>query len=143
MKAAFNENDRFCEVRTTCYSAFARPHTLSLLNNTTQVVQQEWEYMDSREAVLAAEVENGNARQNSAALLPQDPQFVPPGPPLLGEDGRRFDVGAYVRESTVFPFVLFESFWEYSNPKLDGGEGAGASRHGNYDAAGLVEEEQR
>ncbi|CAM9381012.1 unnamed protein product [Laminaria digitata] len=27
-------------------------------------------------------------------------------------------MGAYVTESTVFPFVLIESFWKYSDPKL-------------------------
>lgn len=49
---------------------------------------------------------------------PEISELPPPGPPLLDKSGRFFDMGAYVTESTVFPFVLIESFWKYSDPKL-------------------------
>ncbi|CAM9941526.1 unnamed protein product [Ectocarpus sp. 12 AP-2014] len=80
------------------------------------VVKQEWEYMEGREAAEGKGVDG-------AELPPKESGLPPPGPPLLDESGRFFDLGAYVSESTVFPFVLIESFWEYSNPKLArGGE---------------------
>lgn len=55
--------------------------------------------------------------------MPKDSRLPPPGPPLLDKTERFFDMGAYVSESTVFPFVLIESFWRYSNPKslVEGG----------------------
>ncbi|CAM9254666.1 unnamed protein product [Ectocarpus sp. 8 AP-2014] len=80
------------------------------------VVKQEREYMEGREAAEGEGVDG-------AELPPKESGLPPPGPPLLDESGRFFDLGAYVSESTVFPFVLIESFWEYSNPKLArGGE---------------------
>lgn len=85
-------------------------------NKIRGVAKQEWDYMEDREA---AEVEG----VDGAELAPKKSGLPPPGPPLLDESGRFFDLGAYVSESTVFPFVLIESFWEYSNPKLArGGE---------------------
>lgn len=71
------------------------------------VVKQEWAHMQDREALI----ERGRGGLAEESGLP------PPGPPLLDESGRFFDMGAYVSESTVFPFVLIESFWKYSDPK--------------------------
>ncbi|CAM9844819.1 unnamed protein product [Sphacelaria rigidula] len=57
----------------------------------------------------------------SAASLPEDPELPPPGPPQLSAEGQMFDVGGYIRESSAFPFLLIESFWKYSNPRLEEG----------------------
>lgn len=78
------------------------------------VVAQEWDHMETR----AAFESGGGQGGTDAAPPPRDPQLPPPGAPMLNKDGRTFDVGAYVSESTAFPFVLMESFWKYSNPKL-------------------------
>lgn len=80
-------------------------------NKIRGVVKQEWVYMEDREA----EVEKG---AKGGEFVPKESGLPPPGPPLLDESERFFDLGAYVGESTVFPFVLIESFWKYSNPKL-------------------------
>lgn len=80
-------------------------------------MEEEWEYMEIREAALAAE--RAYLRDQDEALLPEDPQLPPPGPPVLDKDGRGFDMSAYIRESTAFPFVLNELFWKYSNPKVE------------------------
>lgn len=82
------------------------------------VVREEWLYMRGREKAIA------EGRQ-AGQLMPKESRLPPPGPPLLDESERIFDVGAYVAESTVFPFVLIESFWTYSDPKL-ASEGARA-----------------
>lgn len=75
-----------------------------------KVVNQEWVYMEDRDGLVG---EGGGEE-----LPPKESGLPPPGPPLLDKSERFFDLGAYVAESTVFPFVLIESFWKYSNPKL-------------------------
>lgn len=72
--------------------------------------------MQGREALIEERGGEGVAKESG---LP------PPGPPLLDESGRFFDLGAYVSESTVFPFVLIESFWKYSDPKAATSGGGG------------------
>lgn len=57
--------------------------------------------------------------EEGAASLPEDPELPAPGPPQLSADGQMFDVGGYIRESSAFPFLLIESFWKYSNPRLE------------------------
>ena len=80
-------------------------------NKIRNVVRQEWTCMGEREEAVKGGVgERMEGRQIS--------ELPPPGPPLLDKSGRFFDMGAYVTESTVFPFVLIESFWKYSDPKL-------------------------
>eukprot|EP00752_Nemacystus_decipiens_P008104 g7244.t1 len=86
-------------------------------NKIRGVVRQEWAYMQERQALIE-DGGGGRLAEESKSGLP------PPGPPLLDESGRFFDLGAYVSESTVFPFVLIESFWKYSDPK-SGASGAG------------------
>lgn len=80
-------------------------------NKIRGVVKQEWVYMEDREAAVEKGTKQGE-------LVPKESGLPPPGPPLLDESERFFDLGAYVGESTIFPFVLIESFWKYSNPKL-------------------------
>lgn len=98
-------------------------------NKIRGVVRQEWAFMQDREASVGS-VEGrgggeGSAKEGAKSGLP------PPGPPLLDESGRFFDLGAYVSESTVFPFVLIESFWRYSDPKSGvSGVGVGVGEEG-------------
>lgn len=80
-------------------------------NKIRNVVRQEWTCMGEREEAVKGGV-GGHMEGRQISELP------PPGPPLLDKSGRFFDMGAYVTESTVFPFVLIESFWKYSDPKL-------------------------
>lgn len=79
-------------------------------NKIRKVVNQEWVYMENREVLVG---EGGGEE-----FVPKESGLPPPGPPLLDESERFFDLGAYVAESTVFPFVLIESFWKFSNPQL-------------------------
>lgn len=79
-------------------------------NKVRKVVNEEWVYMEDRDGLIG----EGEAEQN----IPKKSGLPPPGPPLLDESERYFDVGAYLRESTVFPFVLMESFWKYSSPTM-------------------------
>lgn len=93
-------------------------------NKIRNVVQQEWTCMGERDEAVEAGA-GGKKGEPKISELP------PPGPPLLDKSGRFFDMGAYVTESTVFPFVLIESFWKYSDPKLAvagrAAEGTGSS----------------
>ena len=89
-------------------------------NKIRNVVREEWVYMREREAAIAEGEQAGRS-------MPRESRLPPPGPPLLDKSERIFDVGAYVTESTVFPFVLFESFWKYSDPKL-AAEGDGTEK---------------
>lgn len=76
--------------------------------------------MERREALSTAPGVGEQAGQGAGMdALPIDPRLPPPGPPRLSKDGRWFDVGAYVTESTLFPFVLFESFLKYSDPVVE------------------------
>ena len=93
-------------------------------NKILGVVRQEWAYMQEREALIEGRGGEELAGESKSGL-------PPPGPPLLDESGRFFDLGAYVSESTVFPFVLIESFWKYSDPK----SGASGARSGEEGAA--------
>lgn len=95
----------------------------AIRNKIRKVVKQELDYMEDREAMAG--------ERRGEDLPPKESGLPPPGPPLLDESGRFFDLGAYVGESTVFPFVLIESFWKYSDPKSAaagvGGEEEGAA----------------
>lgn len=77
-------------------------------NKIRNVIKQEWEFMESRDVLVARDGDQG---------VPSESGLPPPGPPLLDKTGRFFDIGAYIAESTVFPFVLMESFMTYSDPK--------------------------
>eukprot|EP00903_Cladosiphon_okamuranus_P017290 g15932.t1 len=90
-------------------------------NKIRGVVKEEWAYLQDREALVEERRGNGlpAGEDSTKSGLP------PPGPPLLDKSGRFFDLGAYVSESTVFPFVLIESFWKYSDPKLVDSETGG------------------
>lgn len=86
-------------------------------NKMRSVVKQEWVYMSDRKAAMDT---------GEGPLIPKESRLPPPGGPVLDESGRFFDVGAYVTESTVFPFILMESFWKYSDAMLAvEGEGRG------------------
>lgn len=97
-------------------------------NKIRGVVRQEWAYLQDREALVEERGGEGLPAEEDSTKS----GLPPPGPPLLDKRGRFFDLGAYVTESTVFPFVLIESFWKYSDPKSvtsrtgSGEDGAGA-----------------
>jgi len=86
-------------------------------NKIRNVVIEEWEYMSKRDKAIAE-------GERNEQLIPKESGLPPPGPPLLDKSEKFFDVGAYIEESTAFPFVLMESFWRYSDPKLPA-KGAG------------------
>lgn len=89
-----------------------------------KVVKQEWVYMGDREASIS---EYG---QGEHLVMPKESRLPPPGPPVLDKTGRIFDVGTYLTESSVFTFVLMESFLKYSDPTL------ALARTGTGDVAG-------
>lgn len=104
-------------------------------NKILGVVRQEWAYMQEREALVEEERGGGGGAGGPAAAGEDDSKsgLPPPGPPLLDKSGRFFDLGAYVSESTVFPFVLIEAFWKYSDPKMaacGAGGGGGGGEEG-------------
>lgn len=92
-------------------------------NKIRQVVREEWDYMGDRDTTMKGE---GGGRS-----VPKESGLPPPGPPLLDKSGRFFDMGSYVMESTAFPFVLMESFWTYSDPKLDAATAGEGNDDGN------------